>query len=99
MFSKFPTSKIGLKPTCRSNRPGKQAEVGPRAQNVASGLKKAGVGLADWGTRLSRLAQEISGENLPQFIINLLGLQIRRTTYIFRSARQEERNGEVRSCI
>jgi hypothetical protein len=27
-FSKFPTLKIGQKPTCRSNRLGKQAKVG-----------------------------------------------------------------------
>ena len=40
-----------------------------------------------------------TGENLPKFVINSSGLQTGRTIYIFQSARGEERNGAIKSCI
>jgi hypothetical protein len=47
------------------------------------------------GSRLSRLAMEISHENIPKIIINSSRLQTRRSIYVFLSARQGVRNGGV----
>ena len=38
-------------------------------------------------------------ENLLKIIINLSGLQMRQTIYVFWSAQREERNGAIKSCI